>query len=151
MNTLFVFLMSFSSKIYWFTRLDGIKNTLTLLSILTIMTAIVFFAVWACNTEGFDRNLKEKGKGSKRKFFLSLWVFLIFCLGNSFVPSSSDAFIIMGIGESVEYLKSNKDAVQIPDKALKVLNQYLDEKLKDNKSSEFEDESKGVSHPVKRQ
>lgn len=62
---------------------------------------------------------------------ISTIVFAIGLIGRTFTPTTSEALVIYGVGESVEYLQHNKDAVQIPDKALQALNKYLDEAIED--------------------
>lgn len=43
-----------------------------------------------------------------------------------FVPSTKEALLIYGVGETLDYLKSNKTAKEIPDKAIIALDKYLD-------------------------
>ena len=129
-------LMSFTSKMYWFTRLTAITTALkTILIVSGILAgaALIFWVIVYLS----DPEYMPDGEESKRSFLkigsktlcISTIVFAIGLIGRTFTPTTSEALIIYGVGESVEYLQNNKDAVQIPDKALQALNKYLDDNL----------------------
>lgn len=133
---LLTFLMSFTGKMYWFTRLSTVttvlKTVLIASGILAIAALIFWFVVYLSDPEYMTG--KEEGKerylrlGSKTLWIFTT-VFVIGLIGRTFIPTTSEALLIYGVGESVEYLQHNKDAVQIPDKALQALNRYLDDNL----------------------
>lgn len=139
---LLTFLMSFTSKMYWFTRLSTITTALesifiisgTLDAVVLIFWAVVYFS---------DPEYMPGGEESRRRFLkigsktlcISTIVFAIGLIGKTFTPTTSEALVIYGVGESVEYLQNNKDAVQIPDKALQALNKYLNEAIGDKENS----------------
>lgn len=129
-------LMSFTSKMYWFTRLTAIITALkTILIVSGILAgaALIFWVIVYLS----DPEYMPDGEESKRSFLkigsktlcISTIVFAIGLIGRTFTPTTSEALVIYGVGESVEYLQHNKDAVQIPDKALQALNKYLDDNL----------------------
>lgn len=135
-------LMSFTSKMYWFTRLSAItialKAILIVSGVLTIATLIFWFIVYISDPDYITD--EEEGKERYLKFgskilCISTIVFIIGLIGRTFIPTTSEALLIYGVGESVEYLQNNKDAVQIPDKALQALNKYLDEVIEDEENS----------------
>ena len=129
-------LMSFTGKMYWFTRLTAITTTLkTILVVSGILAgaALIFWVIVYLS----DPEYMPDGEESKRGFLkigsktlcISTIVFAIGLIGRTFTPTTSEALVIYGVGESVEYLQNNKNAVQIPDKALQALNKYLDDNL----------------------
>ena len=129
-------LMSFTGKMYWFTRLTAITTTLkTILVVSGILAgaALIFWVIVYLS----DPEYMPDGEESKRSFLkigsktlcISTIVFVVGLIGRTFTPTTSEALIIYGVGESVEYLQNNKNAVQIPDKALQALNKYLDDNL----------------------
>lgn len=129
-------LMSFTGKMYWFTRLTAITTALkTILVVSGILAgaALIFWVIVYLS----DPEYMPDGEESKRGFlkigsktlWISIIVFVIGLIGRTFIPTTSEALVIYGVGESVEYLQNNKDAVQIPDKALQALNKYLDDNL----------------------
>lgn len=131
-------LMSFTSKMYWFTRLSvittALKAILIVSGILAAAALIFWFVIYLSDPEYMAD--EEEGKKRYLKFgskilCISTIVFVIGLIGRTFTPTTSEALIIYGVGESVEYLQNNKDAIQIPDKVLQALNKYLDEAIED--------------------
>lgn len=134
--------MSFTGKMYWFTRLSAITTalkTILIISLILAAAALIFWIVIYLT----DPEYMPDGEESKRRFLkiglktlcISTIVFAIGLIGRTFTPTTSEALIIYGVGESVDYLQNNKDAVQIPDKALQALNKYLDEAIEDKENS----------------
>lgn len=72
-----------------------------------------------------------------RAYYIAVTIALLSVLGLVFTPSKQDLYVIYGVGGTLDYLNDNKDAKQVPDKCLQVLNEYLDQKLtnddKDNR------------------
>ena len=74
---------------------------------------------------------------SKRFIFVTI----IACLINFFIQTTNEALMVYGIGGTIDYIKSNKTAKQLPDKCVKALDKYLDninkeeEKQNDNESN----------------
>ena len=135
---LLTFLMSFTGKMYWFTRLSAITTALETILIISGILAGAALILWVIVYLS-DPEYIGDGEESKRRFLkigsktfcISIIVFTIGFIGKTFIPTTSEALVIYGVGESVEYLQHNKDAVQIPDKALQALNKYLDEAIGD--------------------
>ena len=128
--------MSFTGKMYWFTRLSTITTALKTILIISLILAAAALIFWLV-IHLTDPEYMPDGEESKRRFLkigsktlcISTIVFAIGLIGRTFTPTTSEALIIYGVGESVEYLQNNKDAVQIPNKALQALNKYLDDNL----------------------
>lgn len=135
-------LMSFTGKMYWFTRLSAITTalkTILIVSLILAAAALIFWVVVYLSDPEYTPDEKESKKrflkiGSKT-LCISTIVFAIGLIGRTFTPTTSEALIIYGVGESVDYLQNNKDAVQIPEKALQALNKYLDEAIEDKENS----------------
>lgn len=129
-------LMSFTSKMYWFTRLSAITaalKTILIISGILAAAALIFWIVVYLTDPDYITD-EEGGKERYLKFgskilCISTIVFVIVLIGRTFTPTTSEALVIYGVGESVDYIQNNKDAVQIPDKALQALNKYLDDNL----------------------
>lgn len=69
-----------------------------------------------------------------RVYYIAASIALLSVIGLVFVPSKEDLYVIYGVGGTLDYLHDNKDAKQIPDKCLQVLNEYLDQHLENNKN-----------------
>ena len=63
----------------------------------------------------------------------TLICFILSCIFSIFVPSSNQMLRIYGIGGTIDYLKSNETAKQLPDKCIKALDLYIDNQMKDSK------------------
>ena len=139
---LLTFLMSFIGKMYWFTRLSAITTALESILIISGILAGAALILWVIVYLS-DPEYIADGEESKRRFLkigsktlcISIIIFVIGLIGKTFIPTTSEALVIYGVGESVEYLQNNKDAVQVPDKALQALNKYLDEVIEDKEDS----------------
>ena len=53
---------------------------------------------------------------------------IIACIGA--VPSESKLYVIYGIGNTIDYIRTNDKAKQLPDKAIDCIYKYLDEHSK---------------------
>lgn len=137
------------NELYWITRLDAICGFLTTIAVISliILTFISVFAI--CNKFGAN-NYEEGGeyrnscmedfkmylKYSKRCAIVAI----VSCLINFFIPTTNQALLIYGLGGTIDYIKSNDTAKQLPDKCVKALDKYLDninkeeEKRNDNES-----------------
>ena len=68
-------------------------------------------------------------------FFVSFFM-------NTFIPTTNEALLIYGVGGTIDYIKSNDTAKQIPDKCVKELDKYLDNLTKEENQKENDNESK---------
>ena len=55
---------------------------------------------------------------------------LTFGIINCFITSTQDAYMIYGVGGTIDYVKSNETAKQLPDKCLQALDKYLTDEIK---------------------
>lgn len=131
---LLTFLMSFTGKMYWFTRLSIITTVLKAIIIVCGILAMAALIFWFITYLSDPEYINDEEEGEKRYLKLGskalcifTIVFAVGLIGRIFVPTTSEALVIYGVGESVEYLQNNKNVAQIPDKALQALNKYLDE------------------------
>ena len=59
---------------------------------------------------------------SKRFIFVTI----IACLINLFIPTTNEALMVYGIGGTIDYIESNETAKQLPDKCIKALDKWVD-------------------------
>lgn len=123
------------NTIYWITRLDGINKTFTvafaLSTIVLVITVITYYVDKLNDWEDEDYSaLKKLIKISAIALSISL-------VGTLFIPTSKDMYAIYGIGGTIDYIKQNKQAKNIPDKCINALDRYLDtvanDSIKNNK------------------
>ena len=120
------------SELYWLNvlgNLNGFCRLLIVLSIIALVVCVVFY--FMSKDEDLYFPLTSKSI-AKLIMFILLPILIISTIGNTFIPDTKTLYVIYGVGGTLDYLKENKTAKQIPDKAILVLDKYLNEKLEDN-------------------
>jgi hypothetical protein len=111
-------------ELYWLTRLDNINILLCFtLAICLGLTLIFFIRYCAANTDGDPEDFqKSLLKNAKRFGIIAIFAAVI----DVFVPTTKEAYLIYGVGGTIDYIKSNKTARQIPDKVINAIDKYID-------------------------
>ena len=120
------------SELYWLYvlgNLNGFCKFFIVLSIIAFVVCVIFYLVPQDEDFGFPLARKYIVKFIR---FTLLPILIISTIGNTFIPDTKTLYVIYGVGGTLDYLKENKTAKQIPDKAILVLDKYLNEKLEDN-------------------
>ena len=118
------------STIYWIEMLDGIVSLLFISgAIIFIIGIVMIISSYGGEEycEKYEENLPLRQNGIKT-LLVSAFILVLFAL----IPSTKQAYIIWGVGGTIEYLKNNKDAEQLPDKTLKILNKWADNYLEND-------------------
>ena len=139
------------NEIYWITRLDAICCILICISVLSSFVLLVSFYLALCSRneaetykeysgcwDKYMREYKKWMRNAKRCaviFFVSVFI-------NIFIPTTKQALLIYGVGGTIDYIKSNDTAKQLPDKCVKALDKYVDNLAKEENYKENENESK---------
>lgn len=112
------------NELYWITRLDGINTLLGLFLLISLIVFLFFFIGFLISggEVGNDFNNNDF-RVLKTSFFSSALLSIAFV----FTPSEKDMFMIYGIGGTIDYIKSNDTAKQIPDKCINALDKFIDE------------------------
>lgn len=118
------------NEIYWITRLDimctSLEITMFFCGILSLFILVVYVI-----TASYDS--KDKLLPSiKKAFKISITPFLIATLIRVFIPTTKEAFIIYGIGGTIEHLKTSETAKQLPEKCINALDAWVND-LNDKK------------------
>ena len=135
------------NEVYWITRLDAICNFLTAVAVVSFLISATMAIFAMCNK--FEANDYEEGGKyynyyiQRFKMFLSyfkrfIFVTIIAGLINFFIPTTNEALMIYGIGGTIDYVKSNETAKQLPDKYIKALDKYLDNINKEEEQNDNE-------------
>ena len=139
------------SEIYWITRLTCICDFLTAVAVVSFLISALMAIFAMCNR--FEANDYEEGGKyyncymQKFKMFLSyfkrsIFVAIIACLINFFIPTTNEALMIYGVGGTIDYVKSNETAKQLPDKYIKALDKWAENLTKEENQKENDNESK---------
>ena len=136
------------NEIYWITRLDAISDFLTIIAIVSFLISVVMAAFAMYNRFEAD-DYAEGGKYyncymQRFKIFLkyfkrSILVIIVSCVINVFIPTKNDALLIYGVGGTIDYIKSNDTAKQLPDKCIKALDKLV-ENLNEEKKQDKKEE-----------
>jgi hypothetical protein len=119
------------SEIYWITRLSILakfSENILIVCFILAMVGIIMFPLYSDLNNTF-KNICKKG-------FKWYCFALFFCaLGTIFIPTQKDLFLIYGIGGTIDYIKSNDKAKQLPDKCIDALTRYVDSIEKENEDN----------------
>ena len=125
------------NEIYWLTRLSGFKAIAIILLVLSII-AVIVAAIWYANTsEDYMKEERDALMTLIRKWKATWVCSLLFGIrGVIFIPTQREILFIYGLGSTIDYVKSNDKAKQLPDKAVDALTRYLDEIANDEKKKQ---------------
>ena len=60
---------------------------------------------------------------------------IVGAIGSIITPSTKEMYAIYGLGGTIDYIKSNDKAKQLPDKCVDALTRYVDSIEKENKDN----------------
>lgn len=117
------------STIYWITRLDtlcGLSLSLLILSGILGLVAIIPYCMAAIEKE------EKVCKIIKKIMIVCATIFFTSAIVNVFLPTTKEALAIYGIGGTIDYIKSNDKAKELPDKVIDALDRYVDTIVNDS-------------------
>lgn len=112
------------NELYWITRFDALHGLMVAITIAFRILAFIFIVAYFVNQNDGDTELANKFLKRAFKFLI---VTFISGAGTALIPTTKDALIIYGIGSTIDYVKSDSTAKQLPKKAILVLDKYLNE------------------------
>ena len=117
-------------EIYWLQRIGALSD---LFSVTWSIGIIVFvIAIFISRVATDEESVREKAKTYTKISFI---VIVIGVLGDILTPSTKEMYAIYGIGGTIDYIKSNDKAKQLPDKCVDALTRYVDSVEKENKDN----------------
>ena len=136
---------------YWITRF-GCLNTVSIIFMIIGMVAcfVLLLCFYISNgqaiydeSHGYNHD-SEEYKKYRDTCIKSLRIFIpmtiISILAFVFIPTTKEALAIYGVGGTIDYIKQNPTAKQIPDKCINALDKWVDswtiekiDSIKDNK------------------
>lgn len=118
------------SEIYWISRLDYICNLFSVLFII-FGTVIVVGGFTLVVSDRSDNDYPTILKIVKR----SILILGFSLLGVIFLPNTKQAYMIWGLGGTIDYIKSNETVQKLPDKTVQCLDKFLDKYLNEEDST----------------
>lgn len=115
------------NEIYWLTRLDDVKTLIGFIIGFSIVALIFGVGNMIYNFDRYYDDEKIKYHMGKKVTIISLIITFVFSISTCFIPNTKEAYQIIGIGKTIEYLKENETAKQLPDKCIQALDKYLTE------------------------
>ena len=129
-------------ELYWITRLGALNflfNAIIFVSLVAIIIlAVELLVIKTTPDNEDDKNLELQvitGKVHnenmsynfvKKQFIRVVIVCVISIVCNVFIPTKNEALMIYGVGGTIDYIKSNETAKQLPDKCIKALDKWAD-------------------------
>lgn len=122
-------------ELYFITKIGAIHSLCGILAICSIISFLICHMI-AITTDDYsgEKICTEKQIINIRKFAKNLfYTFIITLSVFAITPTTSEAYLIYGVGSTIDYLKSNDDAKQLPDKCIKALNAWVDKFTEEEK------------------
>lgn len=115
------------NEIYWLTRLDDVKLLIGF-TIAFAVTALIFgVGTMGFNIDRYYDDEKLRYRTGKKITIISSIIVFVLSIGTCFIPNTNEAYMIYGLGGTIDYIKSNDAAKQLPDKCIIALDKYLTE------------------------
>lgn len=125
------------SEIYWITRLNLISGWLIAFAVISGLIAFVSACFYLGNRSDYEDHEWEVSKNwmnfCSKTCIRSTFCFFLFLISSILIPTTKEALLIFGIGGSIDYLKSNDVAKQLPDKCINALDAWVENLNKEDK------------------
>lgn len=121
--------------LYFITRCGALHSLGVWMGFISVFTFIILNAV-AITTDDWDGEdcFSEKVKTNLRKFAKTFLVTsVIGVILAVLVPTKDEAYVIYGVGSTIDYVKSSDKAKELPDKAINALDRWLESISDDSK------------------
>ena len=115
------------NEMYWFTVIGNFEILMGIILACSLVALVATIGILVIHNEddGYGYQLARKLlKGTIVAIVISL-------LGVIFIPSKEDLYVIYGVGSTIDYIKSNDKAKQLPDKAIEALDTWLKQNTKE--------------------
>ena len=122
------------TEIYWLQVIGNIGNLCATALVVTI-SALVLLTIAYFVFEVYDDDDRAKQAAIVKWLRRSAVGVALFAVGVVFIPCDKELMAIYGIGGTIDYIKSNDKAKELPDKVVDALTKYL-ETLNEEKKDE---------------
>lgn len=122
-------------EIYWLQRIGALSDLFCVTWVIAAIVFVIAIVISCIATVDDEDGVVEKAKTYTKISFIAI---VIGALGDILIPSTKEMYAIYGIGGTIDYIKSNDKAKQLPDKCVDALTKYLDSLEKENKDNNNE-------------
>ena len=128
------------TELYWITRLDSLCDSLTFImiasGILSVITIFASIVCWFNKPKGeepkYDEIPAEYYLGFKKWGKRILIVFIMTLIIRTLVPTTNQCLLIYGVGGTIDWVKSNPTAKNLPNKCIIALDKWVDKISQDS-------------------
>ena len=123
-------------EIYFIQRLGNVSTLFNIgfwACIFAIILILIVGFFLAVDNDMYVDDLKEAVGRSKKYINRFLLWFAFFTAGAVLCPTEKEILAIYGVGGTIDYIKSNDKAKQLPDKCIDALTRYVDSIEPENK------------------
>lgn len=121
------------TEIYWLQRIGALSDLFNAMWIFATVVVGVFLMLAPIAIDIIEENnMTNQAKKAAKTLAVILVVGII---GSIITPSTKEMYAIYGLGGTIDYIKSNDKAKQLPDKCVDALTRYVDSIKKDNKDN----------------
>lgn len=121
------------NTLYWLSVLGNISVTA---EVFLVISSIALAASTIGMVVSMASDEMETFNIVKKVLKVTIPIFVISLLLKIFIPSTKDLYIIYGVGSTIDYLKSNPTAKQLPDKYINLLDAWAEEMIDEQKDKE---------------
>lgn len=115
------------STLYWINVLGNLNDVCMIIFEISVLFGITFFLVTIFHKDDIKADLSKVGYKRFVKVRNTNYIVLIIStLVLVFLPTKSQLYIIYGVGGTIDYLKDNPTAKELPDKCIKALDTWVD-------------------------
>ena len=122
------------TEIYWL-QVIGNFGALSVVALIVTIIALIILTIGYCAFEVYDDDDRAKQAAIVKWLRRSVVGIAISVVGVVFIPGDKELMAIYGIGGTIDYIKSNDKAKELPDKVVDALTKYL-ETLNEEKKDE---------------
>ena len=121
------------NEIYWLQRIGALSDLFNVMWIFVTIVAGVFLVIAPMAIELIkENNITNQAKKAAKALAV---IFIVGAIGSIITPSTKEMYAIYGLGGTIDYIKSNDKAKQLPDKCIDALTRYVDSIENENKDN----------------
>lgn len=128
------------NEIYWLTRLDVLCKWLIGSSAICGIVLFISILGFLINKEEYSTNghksYKEWMIFCSKVFKISMPSFILIAILTILIPTTKQAFLIYGVGNTIDFIQNNETAKQLPDKCINALNAWVESLTQEEKKGE---------------
>jgi hypothetical protein len=112
------------TEIYWL-QVVGNLGSLTVVAMIIAIIALIVLTIGYCAFEVYDDDDRAKQAAIVKWLKRSAVAIIVSAAGMVFIPSDEELIVIYGICGTIDYIKSNDKAKELPDKVVDALTRYV--------------------------